>query len=181
MLESDETFVPVTRYSPKRKKAYYGILLPTVLVCAKKLTDIQEVGDLAVCKPLLSAITDSLKKRFQPCVESTDCLLSAAFHPHFKLSWILLLPLLDHEDVASVRIKIQQKMALIVNSKVETDTHSTSCQSASADDEFFCGALTEKLRQCNSSKKLLHDFLKKKHESQSNCYVAPYHAAMGVV
>ena len=28
------------------EKAYYGILLPTVLVCAKKLTDIQEVGDL---------------------------------------------------------------------------------------------------------------------------------------
>ena len=46
------------------EKAYYGILLPTVLVCAKKLTDMQEVGDLAVCKPLLSAVVDGLKKRF---------------------------------------------------------------------------------------------------------------------
>ena len=106
------------------EKVYYGILLPTMLVCAKKLTDIQEVGDLAVCKPLLSAILDGLKKRFQPCVESTDCLLSAAFRPHFKLSWIPLLPLLGYEVVSSVRIKIEHKMALIVNSKVETDTRS---------------------------------------------------------
>ena len=66
------------------EKAYYGILLPTLLVCAKKLTDIQEVDDLAVCKPLLSAILDGLKQRFQALVESTDCLLSAAFHPYFK-------------------------------------------------------------------------------------------------
>ena len=58
-------------------------------------------------------------------------------------------------------------MALIVNSKVKTDTHSTSCQSASSDDEFFGGALAEKPRQGNSSKKLLDDFLKEKHESQS--------------
>ena len=35
-------------------------------------------------------VLNGLKKRFQPCVESTDCLLSAAFHPHFKLSWIPL-------------------------------------------------------------------------------------------
>ena len=138
-----------------------------MLVCAKKLTDIQKVGDLAVCKPLLCAILDGLKKRFQPCVESTDCLLSAAFHPHFKLSWIPLLPLLGYEDVSGVRIKIQQKMALIVNSKVETDTRSTSCQSGSSDEEFFGGALAEKRRQCNSSEKLLDDFLKEKHESQS--------------
>ena len=149
------------------EKAYYGIPLPTVLVCAKKLTDIQDVGDLAVCKPLLSAVLDGLNKRFQPCVESTDCLLSAAFHPHFKLSWIPLLPLLGYEDVSRVRIKIQQKMALVVNSKVETDTHSTSCQSASSNDEFFGGALAEKPRQRNSSEKLLDDFLKEKHESQS--------------
>ena len=86
------------------EKAYYGILLPTVLVCAKKLTDMQEIGDLAVCKPLLSAVLDGLKKRFQPCVESKDCLLSAAFHPHFELSWIPLLPLLGYEDVLGVRI-----------------------------------------------------------------------------
>ena len=69
-----------------KEKAYYGILLPTLPVCAKKLTDIQEVDDLAVCKPLLSAILDGLKQRFQALVESTDCLLSAAFHPYFKLS-----------------------------------------------------------------------------------------------
>ena len=133
------------------EKAYYGILLPTLLVCAKNLTDIQEVDDLAVCKPLLSAILDGLKQRFQAFVESTDCLLSAAFHPYFKLSWIPLLSLLGYEDVASARIKMQQKMALIVNNKVEIDTHSTSCQSESSDDEFFGGALAEKLRQGNSS------------------------------
>ena len=102
------------------EKAYYGILLPTVLVCAKKLTYIQEVGNLAVCKPLLSAILDGLNNRFPSCVESTDCMLSEAFHPHFKFLWIPLLLLLGCKDVAGVRIKIQQKMALIVNSKVET-------------------------------------------------------------
>ena len=149
------------------EKAYYDILLPTALVSAKKLTDIQEVGDLAVCKPLLSAVLDGLKKRFQPCVESMDCLLSAAFYPHFKLSWILLLLLLGCKDVLGVRIKIQQKMALIVNSKVETDTHITSCQSASSNDEFFGGALAEKPRQCNSNEKLFDNFLKEKHKLQS--------------
>ena len=112
-------------------------------------------------------VLNGLKKRFQPCVESTDCLLSAAFHPHFKLSWIPLLPLLGYEDVSGVRIKIQQKRALIVNSKVETDTHSTSCQSASSNDQFFGEALAKKPRQCNSSETLLDDFLKEKYESQS--------------
>ena len=145
------------------EKAYYGILLPAVLVCAKKLTDIQEFDDLAVCKPLLFAILGGLKRRFQPCVETINCMLSAAFDPHFKLLWI---PLLGFEDVAGVRVKIQQKMTLIVNNKVETDTHSTSCQSASSDDEFFGGALAEK-QQGNSSMKLLDDFLKEKHEFQS--------------
>ena len=122
---------------------------------------------MAVCKPLLSAILDGLKKRFQPPAESTDCLFSAAFHTHFKLSWISLLPLRGYEDVANVRIKTQQKMTLIVNSKVETDTHSTSRQSASSDNQFYGGALAEKSRQCNSSEKLLNDFLKGKYESQS--------------
>ena len=67
------------------EKTYFGILLPTVVVCAKKLTDIQQVGDLAVRKLLLSSILNGLKKRFQPCVESIDCLLSPAFYPHFFL------------------------------------------------------------------------------------------------
>ena len=94
-------------------------------------------------------------------------MFSVAFHLHFKFLWIPLLPLLGYEDVASVRIKIQQKMALIVNSKVKTDAYSTSCQSASFDDEFFGRALAEKPRQCNTSENLLDDFLKEKHESQS--------------
>ena len=63
-------------------------------------------------------------------------------------------------------------MALFVNSKLGKDTHSASCQSASFDDEFFGGALAEKPRQCNSSEKLLDDFLKKKHESQSKAIAA---------
>ena len=149
------------------EKAYYSILLPTVLVCAKKLTDIQEARDLAICKLLLSVILDGLKKRFQPCVESMDCLLTAAFHRHFKLCWIPLLPLFGCENLAGVRNKIQQRMALIINSKVETDTHSTSCQNASSDDKFFGGTLAGKPRQGNTIKMLLDDFLKEKHESQS--------------
>ena len=136
-----------------------------MLVCAKKLTDIQEVGDLAVCKPLLSAILDGLKNRFQPCVESMDCLLSAAFHPHFKLSWIPLLLSLGGEDAAGVRIEIQQKRALIVNSKVETDT-AQAARVKTSDDKFFGGALAEK-PQSNSIEKLLDNFLKEKHELRS--------------
>ena len=56
---------------------------------------------------------------------------------------------------------------VFTHTHTQTDTHSTSCQSASSDDEFFGGALAEKPRQCNSSEKLLDDFLKEKHESQS--------------
>ena len=58
-------------------------------------------------------------------------------------------------------------MALTVNSKVKTDTHSTSCQSPSFDDEFFGRALAVKPRQDDSSEKLFDDFLKEKHESKS--------------
>ena len=57
-------------------------------------------------------------------------------------------------------------MALIVNSKVEIDTHSTSYQSASSNDELFGGELAQKPRQYNSSEKLLDNFLKEKHDSQ---------------
>ena len=44
------------------EKTCFCILRPTVVVCAKRLADIQEVGDLAVRKLLLSAILDGLKK-----------------------------------------------------------------------------------------------------------------------
>ena len=56
------------------EKAYYGILLPTLAFCTKKLTDILEANDLAVCKPVLSAILKGLKDRFQPCIKNMDCL-----------------------------------------------------------------------------------------------------------
>ena len=133
----------VTRYSPKRRKSMLLYSASNCTCLCQKLTNIQEVGNLAVCKPLLFAILDGSEKRFQSCVESTDCLLTKMLIP--------LLRLLGYKDVADARIKIQQKMALIVNSKVETDTHSTSCQSASSGDEFFGGALAEKPRQNNSS------------------------------
>ena len=128
---------------------------------------------MAECKPLLSAILDGLKKRFQPRAESTDCLFSAAFHPHFKLSWISLLPLRGYEDVANVRIKTQQKMTLIVNSKVETDTHSTSCQSASSDNQFYGVALAEKSDNATAVKAVKRFSEREiRVPKQSNCYVA---------
>ena len=57
-------------------------------------------------------------------------------------------------------------MALIVKNEVKTDTHSTSYQSASSDDELFGEKLAQKPRQYNSSEKLLDNFLKEKHDSQ---------------
>ena len=55
----------------------------------------------------------------------------------------------------------------VININIGIDALSTSCQRTSSDDNFFIGAFADKSREECSSEKLVDDFLKKGHLSQS--------------
>ena len=67
------------------------------------------------------SIINGLKKQFQLGVESMNSLLTVDFLPYFMFLWVPLLSLFGLESIAGVRIKLQQKMVLVIHSKIKTN------------------------------------------------------------
>lgn len=77
----------------QRTKCAYGILLPTLFITQDELNSMKEEDSLVYCKPLLVAVINGFKKRFQSVMdfnnnESVPALIAAISHPHFKLRWL---------------------------------------------------------------------------------------------
>jgi hypothetical protein len=70
-------------------QAYLGCLLPTLGVAMKKLEkNLSGSVPLTFCKPLVLALLQGIKKRFDPLLNDLECQLAAAFHPRFRLMWL---------------------------------------------------------------------------------------------
>ena len=79
-----------------------GILLPTLAMIIKKLHELKENNEVAVCIPLISVLFASAKNRFSDVFQSIDFKLAAVLHPHFCLSWLRWLEYSDDDDVEAI-------------------------------------------------------------------------------
>ncbi|KAM7287986.1 uncharacterized protein ISCGN_031675 [Ixodes scapularis] len=66
-------------------KMYLGYLLPTITATRRRLA---ALSGLQYCRPLKSAITDGIEKRFAGAMDDTALVISAALIPRFKLQWV---------------------------------------------------------------------------------------------
>ncbi|XP_040069123.1 uncharacterized protein LOC120842160 [Ixodes scapularis] len=66
-------------------KMYLGYLLPTITATRRRLA---ALFGLQYCRPLKSAITDGIEKRFAGAMDDTALVISAALIPRFKLQWV---------------------------------------------------------------------------------------------
>ncbi len=65
-------------------QAYFGTLLPTIIVAKQKLEElISTRGVLQQCKDYAKALLEGLNKRFKHLESDKKCLLASAFHPDF--------------------------------------------------------------------------------------------------
>ena len=93
------------------ERAYFGILLPTLTMCLKKLNDLNINHEIHVCKPLLSAIVAGIKRRFKTLLYDSENEVASAVHPSFKLTWLLFLVHagIGNDDTKLMRNKIIKK------------------------------------------------------------------------
>lgn len=62
-----------------------GYLAPTI---HQLLRTLKSCTDLRFCRPLVKAVVSGVEKRFGPLLWDRETVLSACFHPRFKLFWI---------------------------------------------------------------------------------------------
>lgn len=67
------------------KFAYLGCLLPILANCLSKLEFVKQ--DLVCCNPLLDAIVNGIRQRFETQLENMNYKVAAGFHPTFRLKW----------------------------------------------------------------------------------------------
>ena len=123
------------------ERAYFGVLLPTLAMCLKKLNHVQTT--INICKPLLAATENGIKKRFGESLNSMENQLASAFHPCFKLAW---LPYLEYagfekESIDTMKNQIKRKMEhLVQNSSFNNDNLSDKSENNLdnlVEDDFF--------------------------------------------
>jgi hypothetical protein len=70
--------------------AYFGTLLPTIIVAKQKLQlMISTLGVLQHCKYYAKALLEGLNKRFKDLESNEKCVLASVFHPRFcELLWL---------------------------------------------------------------------------------------------
>ncbi len=96
-------------------QAYFGTLLPTIIVAKQKLEEmISTRGVLQHCKYYAKALLEGLNKRFEHLESDKKCLLASAFHPRFReLLW------LSEEKRPGLRKKMEGLVAANLKKRVE--------------------------------------------------------------
>ncbi|XP_064454737.1 uncharacterized protein LOC135366014 [Ornithodoros turicata] len=71
----------------QRDDVYFGHLLPTITVLKKRLDHLRMTG-LKYCTPLVEALLEGIRSRFDHLYDDRDLLLAAVVIPRFKERWI---------------------------------------------------------------------------------------------
>jgi hypothetical protein len=104
-------------YLQGEQHAYFGTLLPTIIVTKKKLDamiNARGVHQLKHCKGYAKALLEGLNKRFKHLESDEQCLLASAFHPKFRqLGW------LSQEKRPGLKKKMQDLVAAKLKKRVE--------------------------------------------------------------
>jgi hypothetical protein len=98
-------------------QAYFGTLLPTIIVTKNKLVamiNARGVQQLKHCKGYAKALLEGLNERFKHLESDEQCLLASAFHPRFRqLGW------LSEEKRPGLKKKMQDLVAAKLKKRVE--------------------------------------------------------------
>jgi hypothetical protein len=98
-------------------QAYFGTLLPTIIVTKNKLVamiNARGVQQLKHCKGYAKALLEGLNERFKHLESDEQCLLASAFHPKFRqLGW------LSQEKRPGLKKKMQDLVAAKLKKRVE--------------------------------------------------------------
>ena len=70
------------------KMAYKGVLVPTISVFLEKMEQMKHGIPLQYCNPLINAIINGVKKRFEYIFQDHRLLIASAAHPMFRLTYI---------------------------------------------------------------------------------------------
>ena len=111
------------------ERTYFGVLLPTLTMCLKKLNYIKNNNEIHVCMPLVSAILNGIQRRFETLLNNTDNQLASALHPSFKLAWLLFLVhagICNNDSIEMMRNQIKTKMEHLVRCRMNECNHSDS-------------------------------------------------------
>ena len=123
------------------EQAYFGVLLPTLTIGLKELKHVET--NIHVCKPLLVAVQNGIKRKFNALLNNNDNHLASAFHPCFKLGWLPFLAYagFDNQSIDMLRNQIKRKMEhLVQNNSFSHDSLSDNSSSNSDNlvrDDFF--------------------------------------------
>lgn len=124
---------------------FYGDLLPTLLSTHMKLLHLETENRLRQCVPLLQAVIDGFRKRFDNYIRLdpsvNDAIMASLCHPFFKLRWLTLVKESPFRKEELVKI-MQEKLVSFVKlnrDKGEEDNQASSNSRKSSDssENFF--------------------------------------------
>lgn len=70
------------------KMAYTGVLVPTISILLDRMEQMKHEANLHHCNPLVDAIINGVKRRFEYIFQDTRLLIASAAHPMFRLVYI---------------------------------------------------------------------------------------------
>lgn len=148
------------------EKAYTGILLPSLTMIIKKLHELKESNEVAVCIPLISVLIASVKNRFSDVFQSINFELAAALHPHFRLSWLRWLEYGDDDNAEAIfarkQRRIKNKIITLLEKELKADETSSSSENEpdeDGNDDFFGSLFVEKRNRKGSATEIAESFL----------------------
>ena len=103
------------------KKAYCGILLPTLTTYLIELSGFMEKNEHLICQPLASVLIDGIKTRFYNFFSNINLILGSAFHPNFKLCWLHLLALAINKAKEVPRSRVFSKMTSVFQNNLKKE------------------------------------------------------------
>ena len=130
------------------KKAFLGILLPTVTATMKMLADMNEDSSIIMTKPLLKALLNGFMKRFAHLFGDMDYLIASATHPHFKLTWLKSVDrkIIPDADATATQIKDKVRSFILSEANSMPKEELSSGEDSSMEGVDFFAALRDDAR-----------------------------------
>jgi hypothetical protein len=132
------------------KHAYLGCLLPFVTNLIMNLEGLRN-RNLIYCEPLVDALLEGIRKRFQPVLEDIEYQLAAAFHPRFRLIW---LEVYDNTMVPRIKLAMEQALEEVLKEAAAGGNGGETVSQEGEEDDFLA-AITQPSRVISISERTI--------------------------
>ncbi|XP_071578927.1 uncharacterized protein [Temnothorax nylanderi] len=131
---------------------YMGYMLPILKTLQEKLESLNKSG-FTHCQSLITAIQQSLNKRFSSLFEKKELIIASCLHPKFKLNWI------NGEERKRAKNYLKDLLGIRSN-----ESSSNLTEKLDDYDDFF--AFSQQTKEVESAQEELYRFLK-----SNNCNI----------